>query len=253
MYSDAANTLGFSTGGTNRLTIASTGAATFGNTLTIGGTTNMSGTDVTSVYTDARVQSAVTGTMIGYGVRMVALSPSSGSYTVANMYGIKTSTPVVQPNVTVTNSYGIYIGRTDDPTSGGVVTNRYALVTEANAGNVGIGGTPSEKLDVFGGGLAAGNGTIKTGITYGTYGLIGTFTNHDLGVIVNGSEKLRIVASTGAATFTDSITTGTPSGGTAKAWKLGQDTSTLYSATRTIQVEIDGGTYYLLAVKSTDL
>jgi hypothetical protein len=50
-----------------------------------------------------------------------------------------------------------------------------------------------------------------------------------------------------------SIKTGTPSGGTAKPWKLGQDTSTLYSATRTIQVEIDGGTYYLLAVKSTDL
>jgi hypothetical protein len=60
-------------------------------------------------------------------------------------------------------------------------------------------------------------------------------------------------ASTGAATFSDSIKTGTPSGGTAKPWKLGQDTSTLYSATRTIQVEIDGGTYYLLAVKSTDL
>jgi hypothetical protein len=65
--------------------------------------------------------------------------------------------------------------------------------------------------------------------------------------------NILIFSNTGAATFSDSIKTGAPSGGTAKPWKLGQDTSTLYSATRTIQVEIDGGTYYLLAVKSTDL
>jgi hypothetical protein len=172
-----AQPLTFRTSNLDRLTIASTGAATFGNTLTIGGTTNMSGTDVTSVYTDARVQSAVTGTMIGYGVRMVALSPSSGSYTVANMYAIKTSTPVVQPNVTVTNSYGIYIGRTDDPSSGGVVTNRYALVTEANAGNVLIGTTTDAgyKLDVNGTGRFSGNVTI---------GAAAAATNRQL--IING-------------------------------------------------------------------
>jgi len=69
----------------------------------------------------------------------------------------------------------------------------------------------------------------------------------------SGSERMRITSGGNVEINTGSIKTGTPSGGTAKPWKLGQDTSTLYSATRTIQVEIDGGTYYLLAVKSTDL
>jgi hypothetical protein len=66
----------------------------------------------------------------------------------------------------------------------------------SSSGNVGIGtNSPTERLDVVGGGLAAGNGTIRTGITYGTIGLIGTFTNHDLGIITNGTTKLFISAS----------------------------------------------------------
>jgi hypothetical protein len=134
----------------------------------------LSGTDPISVYTDVRVASAVTGGLIGYNLRMDALA---GSYTISNMYGLKTNTPVVQSGVTVTNSYGIYIGRTDDPTSGGVVTNRYALVTEANAGNVGIGTTsPSEKLDV--------NGNIKaTNLLSGTYTPTLTLVGNPLGSI----------------------------------------------------------------------
>ena len=64
-----------------------------------------------------------------------------------------------------------------------------------SSGNVGIGTTsPAEKLDVVGGGLAAGNGTIKTGITYSSIGLMGTFTNHDLGILTNGSIKATITS-----------------------------------------------------------
>jgi hypothetical protein len=135
------------------------GASSPSATLDIGSSKTLSGTDPISVYTDVRVQSGVTGGLIGYNVRMVGLSPAAGSYTIANMYAIKTNTPVVQTNVTVTNSYGLYIGRTDDPTSGGVVTNKYALVTEATAGNVGIGtSTPTQKLEVCGTGLFTGQG-----------------------------------------------------------------------------------------------
>lgn len=71
----------------------------------------------------------------------------------------------------------------------------------SNTGNVGIGtSSPAEKLDVIGGALAAGNGTIRTGITYSSLGLLGTFTNHDLGLITNGTEKLRVLAG-GGLTF----------------------------------------------------
>ena len=74
--------------------------------------------------------------------------------------------------------------------TGGSLTTK---MTITSAGNVGIGtGSPSEKLDVIGGALAAGNGTIRTGITYSSLGLIGTFTNHDLGIIANGIERMRI-------------------------------------------------------------
>jgi hypothetical protein len=74
-------------------------------------------------------------------------------------------------------------------------TNANERMRITSAGLVGIGtGTPTEKLDVIGGALAAGNGTIRTGITYSSLGLLGTFTNHDLGLITNGTEKARITA-----------------------------------------------------------
>ncbi|RJQ30866.1 MAG: tail fiber domain-containing protein, partial [Actinobacteria bacterium] len=52
----------------------------------------------------------------------------------------------------MTNWYGEYVAA---PTGTGTITNKYALVTEANAGNVGIGTiAPAEKLQV--------NGVVKT-------------------------------------------------------------------------------------------
>jgi hypothetical protein len=76
-----------------------------------------------------------------------------------------------------------------------ITNNVQRIVIQDSTGNVGIGTTsPTEKLDVIGGAVAAGNGTIRTGITYSSLGLVGTFTNHDLGVITNGSERLRITS-----------------------------------------------------------
>ncbi|MFY7886606.1 MAG: tail fiber domain-containing protein, partial [Dolichospermum sp.] len=77
-------------------------------------------------------------------------------------------------------------------TAGNAITWNTGL-TINTSGNVGVGtSTPSEKLDVIGGAVAAGNGTIRTGITYSSLGLIGTFSNHNLGILTNGSEKIRI-------------------------------------------------------------
>jgi hypothetical protein len=77
-----------------------------------------------------------------------------------------------------------------------LVSNSTVRMTISASGNVGIGtSSPTERLDVIGGAVAAGNGTIRTGITYSTLGLIGTFTNHNLGIITNGDTKMFISAS----------------------------------------------------------
>jgi hypothetical protein len=80
-------------------------------------------------------------------------------------------------------------------------TDLTILGINGTTGNVGIGtACPSERLDVVGGGLASGNGTIKTGITYSSFGLVGTFSNHDLGVITNSAQRM-LISSTGIACF----------------------------------------------------
>ena len=54
----------------------------------------------------------------------------------------------------MTNWYGAYVAA---PTGTGAITNKYALVTEAGAGNVGIGTTaPVGKLEVYGGNIVLG-------------------------------------------------------------------------------------------------
>ena len=85
----------------------------------------------------------------------------------------------------------------------------------------------------------------QTGAT--TKAAILTLAN-DLIFELNGSNALTI-ASTGAATFSSSVTTGAPSGGTAKPFKVGAAATYGGAATfdRTIEIEIDGTTYYLAA------
>jgi hypothetical protein len=89
-----------------------------------------------------------------------------------------------------------------------LVSNSTVRMTISASGNVGIGtSSPTERLDVIGGAVAAGNGTIRTGITYSTLGLIGTFTNHNLGIITNGDTKMFISASGFVGIGTTSPTT----------------------------------------------
>ena len=65
------------------------------------------------------------------------------------------------------------------------------------SGDVGIGtASPGYKLDVRGV-TASGNGTITTGFTYDTRGLVGTFSNHALGFITNGTSPSMLLDTSG--------------------------------------------------------
>jgi hypothetical protein len=60
------------------------------------------------------------------------------------------------------------------------------------------------------------------------------------------SSSLFRLTSTGAATFSSSVATGSPSGGTAGNWKLGTATSGIFTIGGKIRVEINGVAYDIL-------
>ena len=130
-------------------------------------------------YYTAKLNNSYTGTMasatpvtsiyglynrpnIGIGGTSPQLNSLFVDYISANV-GIGTTS-------VVSNLYNLYIAA---PTTndGSSVTNSYALVTEANAGNVGIGTTgPGYKLQVI------GDGNVSTSLTVGTSLSVGTTT-----------------------------------------------------------------------------
>jgi hypothetical protein len=102
--------------------------------------------------------------------------------------------------------------------------------------------------DVYGGGAisfrntSAGVGLIGVENKVGNQGELVFYTND--GSALN---KRLVINPSGAATFSSSITTAAPSGGTAKPWKLGQAGVSVGGANTTaVAVEIDGTVYYLL-------
>ncbi|MFH0938879.1 MAG: hypothetical protein V1899_06325 [Planctomycetota bacterium] len=162
--------------------------ATGGNQMSIGNiiyATGVSGTGTT--VSPGKVGIGTASPAAGLDVQPV--TAATGDYT-----SLKCGL-MYNGGATMTNRYGAYIAGATG-TGAGLITNQYALVTEAAAGNVGIGtATPAEKLVVAGGitlGTTSGTslGTIRytggngfegymvgsTGFT-GWYALNGAYSN----------------------------------------------------------------------------
>jgi hypothetical protein len=229
----------------------------------------------------------ITGALSGTSATLTgALAGTSGTFTSANTtnYWNGSSGLVVKNDGTantgvvlfsrVTNEQ--YIASLDDDVTSflffGVrkssAVNGIDAMVIRGSGNVGIGTQePTQQLQVgdnsgvmaLGDGLTS-NGTSRLKFTSSNSATNWQISNNDS--IAGAFEIMPSTAaggktfttpvfslsSTGAASFSSTITTGSPSGGTAKPFKIGNvATVTPTLQNRTIEIEIDGTTYYLTA------
>ena len=170
--SDTVGELSFKTSNTTRLTIASTGVATFTNSVT-----GQQGVNVgaNALGTDRMFQ--VSGTAFTSGSTQFGIVNNPTMTTPTTIYGYYGGVTVTS----ATNGYGLYI-----VSATGTITNKFGIYQEGTndknyfAGNVGIGtSSPSQKLEVIGTtklSSAAGNITginIIPGSVTNTYQTIG--------------------------------------------------------------------------------
>jgi hypothetical protein len=241
------------TGGLVGTTANFTGQLTLGSTITNG----------TYTYTlpSATGTLALTSALTGYlpltgGTLTGALSGTSATFTAA-------VTPLILKSTSATTMYTEYYYNTS--TLSGYIGSGSGLLTGANASDfiirseadfvVATGGN-NRRLTIASTGEATftSNLTLGSGATlYMTAGDIQFVSNAGYGILTADSNRLISIQNgafgvNGAATFSSTITTAAPSGGTAKPFKIGNvATVTPTSQNRTIEIEIDGTTYYLTA------
>jgi hypothetical protein len=241
------------TGGLVGTTANFTGQLTLGSTITNG----------TYTYTlpSATGTLALTSALTGYlplagGTLTGALGGTSATFTAA-------VTPLILKSTSATTMYTEYYYNTS--TLVGYIGSGSGLLTGANASDfitrseadyvVATGGN-NRRLTIASTGEAtfSSNLTLGSGATlYMTAGDIQFVSNAGYGILTADSNRLISIQNgafgvNGAATFSSTITTAAPSGGTAKPFKIGNvATVTPTSQNRTIEIEIDGTTYYLTA------
>ena len=128
-----------------------------------------------------------------------------------------------------------------------IYTNGGVKATITSGGNLLVGSSvdSGEKLQIRTGDfILYGNNTTSKIKIYNNY------SSDAVGVSLfntSGTEVLSLNGNVGNITMDGSIRTGTPTGGTARPWKLGQYNATAPTATGYVEVEINGVLYKLIA------
>lgn len=226
--------LEFQTGGSPKLTISSGGAATFsGDIIRKGNVGNISfeGASVTNI--NAQIQYDQISDYVGqlfFKTRNGETETLDTRLTISS--GGITSLLTNQAKTSESNVEYALLGRTNEATNYSAlqllqkgnasnslrswsfqtieagVANAGNIIFQPSGGNVGIGVTPTYKLDVGGSSavlrVKETSGTDVRIVSGGSIGYIGTYTNHELRLLTNGTEKLTITSGGNVGIGTDS-------------------------------------------------
>jgi hypothetical protein len=236
--------LQFATNNTLRLTIASTGAATFSSSVTAGSNSTIVSSDGT--YGAGYGSIGFGGNSNGYNRVFGGVGTGDGLF-LASATG---KAIYFRPNggtadfMTITSGGELLINTTSDAGDYKLQVNGqiYSNISGAADNNSKIEGNGSF-LQIVGRADYASVNIAGTGTNNWEWGIRGETT---LRLKENGNNRISIFSG-GATEFSSSIKTAAPSGGTAKPYKLGEAGVAIGGSDGyAVKVEIDGTLYYLM-------
>jgi hypothetical protein len=249
-YDHSLDKMSLATNGVAKLTIASTGAATFSSSVTAG--------DSIRINKSSNSGSASTFPVLEIKNSLATQGDGSSTFNFASLY-VNSGNDAVNMVVSTTYAAGTWApaGIIAVTTNHGLqfkTNNTLALTIASTGAATFING--AAKLFEIASNTATGGYTRFTYNTSTSIGYIGSSSQlSGLGIVsdlelradnnlflttTGGSLKL---ASTGAATFSSSITTAAPSGGTAQPFKIGSVSAGGPTIVNELEVEINGVLY----------
>jgi hypothetical protein len=249
-YDHSLDKMSLATNGVAKLTIASTGAATFSSSVTAG--------DSIRINKSSNSGSASTFPVLEIKNSLATQGDGSSTFNFASLY-VNSGNDAVNMVVSTTYAAGTWApaGIIAVTTNHGLqfkTNNTLALTIASTGAATFING--AAKLFEIASNTATGGYTRFTYNTSTSIGYIGSSSQlSGLGIVsdlelradnnlflttTGGSLKL---ASTGAATFSSSITTAAPSGGTAQPFKIGSVSAGDPTIVNELEVEINGVLY----------
>jgi hypothetical protein len=249
-YDHSLDKMSLATNGVAKLTIASTGAATFSSSVTAG--------DSIRINKSSNSGSASTFPVLEIKNSLATQGDGSSTFNFASLY-VNSGNDAVNMVVSTTYAAGTWApaGIIAVTTNHGLqfkTNNTLALTIASTGAATFING--AAKLFEIASNTATGGYTRFTYNTSTSIGYIGSSSQlSGLGIVsdlelradnnlflttTGGSLKL---ASTGAATFSSSITTAAPSGGTAQPFKIGSVSAGDPTIVNKLEVEINGVLY----------
>lgn len=251
-------------GGANRLLIAQSGAATFSSIVTAGGTIQSNDQNAFWLY-----QSGNTTDTKYWAIQNLA---SSGTFRIralndavtAGINAIEISRSGISSVTTAFMGGNVGIGVTPSAWGGGGLALQVskASLWSFNGNNTYLGnnyflnsstqriyisnGLATEYAQINGDHIwySAPSGTAGNAITFTQAMTLAANGNLLIGGTVDNGAKLQV---NGTASFSNTIQTGAPSGGTAQPFKLGSYVAGITAGTGYVQIEINGTTYKLIA------